>query len=317
MIENFNDILPYVRVVESGNMTAAAKALNLTPSAVSKSIGRLESRLGVQLLNRTTRRITPTAEGTLYFERCQRILADLQDAENALSATRSAPRGLLRVSAPNVFTTTHLARAATEFLKQYPEVRMDLHLTDQYVDILGEGYDVGIRIADMLPDSSLIARKLAVNRRVVVGSPDYFARAGTPSTPDDLLEHNCLLVRRPDVPYFWRFEGPEGPREIPVSGNLVSDNGLAVYQAALAGAGLALLPTYFVGHALSDGRLRAVLSKGVAADSNIHVIYPPSRHLLPRVRAFLDFLSERFDPDMPDWDRALQKSLQQNEQSPA
>jgi len=299
-MDQIADIAVFARVVEAGSMTAAANQLRLTPSAVSKQIARLEDRLGAQLLHRTTRSLRPTEVGIAFHARCQRILTDLEEAEAAVTQSHDAPRGRLRINVPTVFGEMHITPAIPEFLAAYPQIQVDVSLTDRIVDILGEGYDVVVRIAD-LKDSSLIARRLVHNHRVVVGSPAYFENAPVPTLPDDLRKHNCLIYRDVGPLDEWRFETAEGPKIVKVSGNLSTNNAHALRQSALGGLGVGLLPMFLVGEDLKAGRLVPVLKDYVAADTVISAVYPPSRHLSPKVRAFVDFFVNRFSPT-PPWD---------------
>ena len=300
-MDQIADIAVFARVVEAGSMTAAAHQLRLTPSAVSKQIARLEDRLGAQLLHRTTRSLRPTEVGIAFHARCQRILTDLEEAEAAVTQSHQAPRGRLRINVPTVFGELHIAPAIPEFLRTYPQIQVDVTLTDRIVDILGEGYDVVVRIAD-LKDSSLIARRLVHNRRVVVGSPAYFERAPAPKLPEEVRTHNCLIYRDVGPLDEWRFEMSDGPRIVKVTGNLCTNNAHALRQAALGGLGLSLLPMFLVGEDLKAGRLIPVLKSYVAADTVVSAVYPPSRHLSPKVRAFVDFFVQRFSPH-PPWDQ--------------
>lgn len=290
----------FIKVVESKSFTEAAKQLGITPSAVSKQITRLEDRLGVQLLNRTTRRIALTDVGAAYYERCVRIMAEVEEAEALVSNLYTKPRGLLRVSVPVILGQLHFAPAVPLFLKQYPEVQLELIMNDRYVNPIEEGFDLVIRI-DELPDSSMVARRLAPNRRVVCGAPAYFEAHGTPETPDDLMRHNCLTYG-PHYPHKeWFFKIGETRRAVRVAGNFQTNNAQALRMAALGGLGIALLPTFIVGADLRQGLLRPVLSQYVSSDTAIYAVYPHSRHLSPKVRAFVDFMAQRFGPH-PAWD---------------
>lgn len=290
----------FIKVVEAKSFTEAAKLLGITPSAVSKQISRLEDRLGVQLLNRTTRRIALTDVGAAYYERCVRIMAEVEEAEALVSNLYTKPRGLLRVSVPVILGQLHFAPAVPLFLKQYPEVQLELIMNDRYVNPIEEGFDLVIRI-DEMPDSSMVARHLAPNRRVVCGAPAYFEAHGTPETPEDLMRHNCLTYG-PHYPHKeWFFKTGETRRAVRVAGNFQTNNAQALRMAALGGLGIALLPTFIVGADLRQGLLRPVLSQYVSSDTAIYAVYPHSRHLSPKVRAFVDFMAQRFGPN-PAWD---------------
>jgi DNA-binding transcriptional LysR family regulator len=290
----------FIKVVEAKSFTDAARGLGITPSAVSKQITRLEDRLGAQLLNRTTRRIAMTDVGAAYYERCVRIMAEVEEAEAVVSNLHTKPRGLLRVSVPVILGQLHFAPAVAAFLMQYAEVQLELILNDRYVNLIEEGFDIVVRI-DELPDSSMVALRLAPNRRVVCAAPEYFRAHGTPETPDDLMRHNCLTYG-PHYPHKeWFFRTDEGRRAVRVSGNFQTNNAQALRLAALGGLGMALLPTFIVGGDLRQGLLHPVLSQYVSSDTAIYAVYPHSRHLSPKVRAFVDFMAKRFGPN-PSWD---------------
>ena len=293
----------FVRAVDTGSFSETARAMNLTPSAVSKQIARLEDRLGARLFNRTTRRLAPTEEGRAYYERCRQILADIEEAEAAVSQLNAKPRGVLRVNMPIVFGRRHVIPAFGEFLKRYPEVHLDVTMTDQFVDPIAEGVDMLIRVGE-LKDSSLIARKLAGARRVVIASPDYWAKHGKPTVPGDLSKHNCLTYTYLASGSDWRMTGPDGTEHVvPVAGNLAANNGEALMAAALDGVGVVLLPIWMCGPELQAGELEEVLSDYTLPEPSVHAIYPPGRHLSAKVRAFVDFLVERFKQQ--PWDNRL------------
>lgn len=284
----------FVRAVDTGSFSETARAMNLTPSAVSKQIARLEDRLGARLFNRTTRRLAPTEEGRAYYERCRQILADIEEAEAAVSQLNATPRGVLRVNMPLVFGRRHVVPAFGEFLRLYPDVHLDVTMTDQFVDPIAEGVDMLIRVGE-LKDSSLIARKLAGARRVVAAAPSYWEAHGRPAQPSDLAGHNCLTYTYLASGNDWRMTGPDGQEHVvAVSGNLAANNGEALLEAALDGLGIVLLPTWMCGPELQAGQLEEVLSDYTLSEPSVHAIYPPGRHLSAKVRAFVDFLVDRF-----------------------
>jgi DNA-binding transcriptional LysR family regulator len=293
----------FVQVVEGRSFSAAARGLGLTRSAVSRQIAGLEDRLGARLLNRTTRRLSVTEAGAVYYEHCARILADIRAAERAVMDLDEAPRGLLRVNAPMSFGLGHLGPAVAEFAAAHPALKVELTLDDRVVDLVGEGYDLAIRIAE-LPPSTLIARRLAVSRRMVCAAPAYLERAGRPQRPEDLSRHACLgysyLVTGND----WRFRGPDGPITVRIDPVLSANNGDVLCQMAVAGLGIMLAPSFIAGDDLRAGRLVPLLADWTDADTGIFAVYPHSRHLSPKVRAFVDFLVVRFGPD-PYWDAGL------------
>lgn len=293
----------FAEVAGARSFSAAARALGLSKSAVSKRIARLEDRLGLRLLNRTTRRLSLTEAGAVFYERCTQILAAARAAEQAVLDLDGAPRGLLRVSAPMSFGIRHLGRAVAAFMARHPAVQVALDLDDRRVDLVGEGYDLALRIAEM-PPSSLVGRRIAVNRRIVCAAPAYLARHGTPRQPEELRRHNCLMYSYLASGADWQFRGPAGPMTVRVRGSLTANNGDVLREAAVAGLGIILSPTFLIGPELRQGLLVPVLRDHWNADTGIYAIYPPTRHLSPKVRAFIDFLAERFGAT-PEWDAGL------------
>ncbi len=290
----------FTAVVDARSFSGAARDLRRSKAAVSTQIQRLEDRLGVRLLNRTTRKISLTDEGRAYYEHCRRIMAEAKEAEEALHSRTSEPRGLLRVNAPMSFGVLHLGAAVAEFMDQHPELEIQLVLNDRQVDLVEDGFDMAIRIA-RLPDSSLIARRLAPCRRVVIASPSYWDRHGRPTHPDELLNHEALIYDYLAEPGVWPFKGPEGPFDVTVSGRLRANNGEVLLAAARAGLGIDYSPTFFCCDDLIDGSLEPVLGDFEADPISVYAVYPHRRHLTTRVRTFVDFLSDRFG-ERPYWD---------------
>jgi DNA-binding transcriptional LysR family regulator len=290
----------FARVVTTGSMSAAGRELGVSPPVVSKRIRSLEERLGTRLLQRTTRQLALTESGKGFYERVVAILASVDEAEAWVSRRAAAARGVLRVSAPTSFGRLHVAPHLVDFLKAYPDITMDLSLSDQFVDIVAEGYDLAIRIAD-LQDSSLVAKRLAPNHRVLCAAPGYLAAMGEPQTLADLSKHR-LLLHNGD---FWRLEGTAGPATIKVDSAIRTNSSEVVREAVLAGIGVALRSTWDVGPEIDSGRLRIVLP-GWRASSRVavHAVYPSRRHLAHKVRVFMDFLAERFGSP-PYWDNGL------------
>jgi len=295
----------FVRVVEERGFAPAARALGLTTSAVSKGIGRLETALGTRLLHRTTRRVSLTEAGATFHQRALRILAELDAAEEAVSRLQGEARGTLRVSAPMSFGERHVAPLLPDFLARHSQVRVEMSLSDRVVDLVEEGFDLAIRIG-RLADSSLIARRLAPSRRVVCGAPDYFARRGVPSHPRDLAQHECLLYTYQAEPE-WPLRDGKKEIKVAVTGRLRANNGDVIRVAALAGSGLAFLPTFLVGDDLRAGRLRAVLEDYACRETAVYAVQPPSKHPPAKVRAFVDFIAARCG-ERPPWDRDLEGS---------
>jgi DNA-binding transcriptional LysR family regulator len=283
----------FVKVVQRGSFAEAARDLRLSRSAVSKHVIELEQHLGVQLLARTTRSVSPTENGSSYFERAAAILAELEDADQAVTRLQAEPRGLLRVNAPMSFATLHLGSAIADFMGRHPQLQLQLVLSDEVIDPVQEGFDVTIRIAD-LPSSSLIARRIAPAPRVICAAPSYLAERGTPQHPDELKQHSCLTYGHLATGTQWKLTGPDGEHWIAIRWTLCTNNAEVLRDAAVAGRGIALLPTFIAGAELQAGTLSAILPDYQAPVLSIYAIYPPTRHLSNKVRLFIDFLVERF-----------------------
>lgn len=294
----------FVRVVEAKTFTAAAERLGWSKSVVSRRLSDLEERLGVRLLNRSTRRLSLTEAGQAYYERCTRILADVEETEEAVASLQTEPRGQLRVNAPMTFGIRHLAPAITAFMEAHPRVDVDLVLNDRFVDLIDEGFDLALRIGT-LADSMLVARKLAVCRRVACASPAYIAAHGAPEAPGDLADHDCLIYTNSASPDLWRFVARDGTESaVRVKGRLRVNNGDALRECAAAGLGIVQLPSFIVADTVAEGRLQPVLCDWRLADTAVHAVYPHNRYLSTKVRAFVDFLAGRFGPE-PYWDAPL------------
>lgn len=302
-MENLTGMAVFAAVVEARSFSSAAVRLALSKSAVSKQVSRLEDRLGARLLNRTTRRLSLTEVGETFYRHCVRVLEEAEAAEQAVTHLHEEPRGRIKINAPMSFGILHLADAIPDFLARHPQVTVDIDLSDRFVDLIEEGYDLAIRIAN-LNDSSLIARRLAPVRRIVAGSPAYFAEHGVPERPADLKDHNCLRYTYVADGREWRFRGSDGEEAIEVSGSMRANNSDVLRGAALAGVGLMMAPTFIVGDEVRAGRLRPVLTEFEIADLGIYAVYPHKRHLSPKVRAFVDFLAERYGDD-PYWDEGI------------
>lgn len=301
-MDRFADMQLYVSVVETGSISAAAERLNIAKSAVSRRLAELEARLGVSLIHRTTRRLNLTDSGRAYYDRCIVILADLDEAESAVSQAHQALKGRLRVALPHSFGLLHLAPLIQDFMIQHPEVRFELDFNDRQIDLIQEGFDLAIRIAT-LADSSLIARRLAPIRHAVCASPDYLARHGTPATAADLPHHVCLAYSNLSDPGLWSYRGPDGqPGQVQVPVRLAASSGDFLIRAAIAGEGLIMHPTFYLDEALRTGRLVKVLTDHTWPELSAYAVYPPTRHLSTRVRAFIDFVAERLAGE-PCWDR--------------
>ena len=290
----------FARVVEEKSFSAAARRLNLSKSFVSKNITQLEKSVGARLLNRTTRAVSVTEAGAVFYEHCARIVEELEEAKLAVGRLQTTPRGILRISAPVAFGRLHVASALPAFLAAHPELKIDMVTTDRFVDLAEEGYDVVVRIGGE-PSPNVVARKLAPVNRRMCATPEYFARYGVPESPEDLATHNCLTYTyfNPQDP--WRLRGPHGDISVPASGNLRLNDDDALSEAVLGGLGIALLPTFLIGKDLQSGRLRSVLSGYVPLERHIYAVYLPNRHLSAKVRAFIDFFLARIGRE-PYWD---------------
>ncbi|MDH3520002.1 MAG: LysR family transcriptional regulator [Myxococcales bacterium] len=289
----------FARVVEAGSFAAAAKTLGQTRAAVSKQIGSLEERIGAQLLNRTTRTMHLTEIGAEFYARCARVAEETEEAERAVASLQGAPRGALRIAAPVTFGRRYLAPLVAPFVARHPDVTIDLCLRDAPTDIVEEGFDLAVRIAPRA-DAALVSRCLAESRHVVCGAPDYFARRGIPSAPEDLRSHNCLVYSSLPMPRLWRFQRGKSVR---VKGSFAVNHGESLRQAVVDGLGLAYMPTFIVGRDLLEGRLVTALDAWVQSNQKVFAMYPHNRNLAPKVRVFVEFLTERFQPS-PPWECA-------------
>jgi DNA-binding transcriptional LysR family regulator len=290
----------FARVVEAGSFAGAAGRLGLSRAAASKQVMQLEEHLGTRLLNRTTRRLGLTEEGAAYYERCLTILGAIEEAEREAAAARGEPRGTLRISAPVSFGTLHLGPAINGFVAQYPKIAVALSLEDRYVDLVEEGFDAALRIG-RLADSSLLARRLCSARLVVVASPDYWQRKGRPKVPAELAGHPCLNYTLRADGRGWRFVDGEGREQIIViAGPITTNNGDLLRLAAIAGVGVAWLPDFIVGADVKAGRLETALDEYRPEEAGIQIVYPQTRHVSPKLRAFVDFLVAYF-VSVPSW----------------
>lgn len=285
------------QVVEDGSFTSAGKKLGLAPSSVSRQVSALEKQLGARLLNRTTRKVSLTEAGALYVERTRRILTEIDETNDAVGAMQAAPRGTLKLNVPVVFGRRYIVPNMPEFLALYPDVSIELNVTDHYVDLIEEGADLAIRIGGT-SQLSFVARKLATMHRVLCASPAYLEKHGEPKHPNDLATHNCLRYRHRPGEVAWRFANDYGSYEIQVEGNFAANNAGSIASAAIAGMGLALLPVWMVGREIHRGQLKEVLpeySAEIADFANeVFAVYPHARHLSAKVRAYIDFIAEKF-----------------------
>ncbi|WP_419905156.1 LysR family transcriptional regulator [Kiloniella sp.] len=288
------DMAIFLRVIERGSFARAAEDLGLTPSAVSKAISRLEDRLGVRLLARTTRNLTLTTEGGIYLKHAKDIAAAIERAEAETASSSKTPSGPLRLTIAAALAKHQIAPLLPEFLERFPAIEVDLNITEQHVDIIKENYDIAIRPGALI-DSNLIGTKLAEADRHICASPDYIARHGRPQTPIDLREHNCLTTSGFPTLSRWQFELKGEPFSIDVTGNIKCDNTDLLLDLALAGKGITRLLETVCGNALQSGTLEILLEQHhIAEPVPIWAITPPGRLSLPRVRVFVDFLKNKF-----------------------
>jgi DNA-binding transcriptional LysR family regulator len=306
MANALQEMAVFSKVVAAGSLSAAARELGLSPALVSRRLAALESRLGVRLVNRTTRSLNLTVEGSRYYDACTRVLAEIEEADAEVSAGRVEAQGALKVALPASFGHQHVAPLVPQFATRYPKVQLALSLSDRSVNVMDEGFDVAVCIAD-LQDSSLAARKLAPNRRVVCASPAYLAAHGMPRTPEDLAKHNCLVTS--DFAASWEYKAPDGgSAAVRVQGRYSCDNWEVLREWSLAGLGVALKSTWDVYRQLQDGSLIALLP-GYAfhSDVAIYAVYPHRRFLPAKTRVFIEFLAQSFGPE-PYWDRAAPRT---------
>lgn len=279
-------------LVKQGSLAATARELNLTPPAVSRRLALLEERLGVRLLNRTTRRISLTSEGEVYFTNAQRILSDIDEVERLVSSSRAAPKGLLRVNAPLGFGRSYVGPAIAGFAKEYPEVEVQLHLTDRPVSLPDDSIDIAIHFGEM-PDSRLVARKVAANRRLLVAAPAYLRAAGTPHHPHDLTQHQCIVLRQNTGAYgHWRLSKAERSETIKVHGKLSTNDGEVALGWALEGHGILMRAEWDVAKYLRSGRLKQVLADHDTPPADIHAVFSERLNLSAKVSCFVDYLRD-------------------------
>ncbi|WP_150626772.1 LysR family transcriptional regulator [Pandoraea captiosa] len=289
-MDGFSDLRFFMTLMKEGSMAAAAQQMGITPPAVSRRLAQLEHRLGVRLLHRTTRRISLTPEGEMYLLDGARVLGELDALEHAVSGAQASPRGLLRLAATLGFGRAHIAPALSAFARAYPEVEVQLHLTDRAVNLVEQGFDAAIRFGD-LPDSRLTARPLMANARVLCASPGYLASAGEPMLPSDLLTHRCIVIRESDETYgTWHFRQAHREETVKVRGMLSTNDGAAATVWALDGQGILLRSMWDIQPYLASGQLCAVMTDWSLPAADIKLVYPTKRHLPAKTRALADFL---------------------------
>ena len=299
-MDRFQAITAFARVVESGSFARAAERIGVSVSAISRQVADLEGHLGARLLNRTTRRLSLTESGRAYYERCVQLLADLEEAEEAVTSASVVPRGTLRLTASTSFGSGYLASAIADFREQHPQLRFDVELSDRAVDLVDEGLDLAVRIGE-IGSQALIGRKVGISQLVCCASPSYLELNPAPAVPADLASHRCLTYAYSSIGNQWRFTDATGTaHQVRVSGPVQANNGAMLAALAVAGAGIILEPDIIVAGDVRAGRLARLLPGYSAPSMAIHAAYPSRRHLSAKVRAFVDFLAARFARD-PAW----------------
>jgi DNA-binding transcriptional LysR family regulator len=299
-MDKLTEMEVYATVIQRGGLSAAARELELTPSAVSKLIKRLENRLGVRLLNRTTRRLSTTEAGQQFYQRCLDILSAVEDAENTLSNYGQIAKGKLRINSTAGFARHQLLPILMEFQEEYPQLELELQLSGIPVDLVAEQVDVAIRLG-VLEDTSLVARHLGESRRIVCASPEYLKLHGKPRVPSDLKSHSCLRLSTSRSFNLWRFQTPDGEQLIEARGGFLTNDVNALCDYAMQGGGIARLSSFMVGRLLEDGKLIALLENYEKDQQQIHALYPNRKQLPGKVKAFISFLQKKLS-DRPLWD---------------
>lgn len=308
-----SDLDIFARVARTGNMSAAGREMGLSPAVVSKRVSLLEERLGARLFQRTTRHLTLTETGEGYFKRVVDILSLVEEAEDFVSRRNTTPRGQLKITAPTCFSRLHIAPYLADFVAKYPEIDLDFQITDNMIDIIRDGFDLAIRIGE-LEDSSLVAKKLAPETRVMCATPGYIKAHGAPQSLAELEGHNCLSAGAQDV---WRLQGPDGQHQLRLDGNIRSNSAEFTRQAILAGLGIGLRSTWDIGPELQNGDLEIVLPQYTGSNNiAIYAVYPSREFMPSKVNVFIDFLAELYGSE-PYWENELDLSKLLSAQSNA
>ncbi len=308
-----SDLDIFARVARTGNMSAAGREMGLSPAVVSKRVSLLEERLGARLFQRTTRHLTLTETGEGYFKRVVDILSLVEEAEDFVSRRNTTPRGQLKITAPTCFSRLHIAPYLADFVAKYPEIDLDFQITDNMIDIIRDGYDLAIRIGE-LEDSSLVAKKLAPETRVMCATPAYLKAHGHPQNLAELEGHNCLSAGAQDV---WRLQGPDGQHQLRLTGNIRSNSAEFTRQAILAGLGIGLRSTWDIGPELKSGELEVILPEYSGSNNiAIYAVYPSREFMPSKVNVFIDFLAELYGSE-PYWEKELDLAKLQSRQSNA
>lgn len=294
-MDKFESMQAFAQVVEAGGFAAAARKMGLSRSQVNKLVANLEASLSVQLLHRTTRKVTPTDTGRAYYERCINILAELEETEATIAQLQTEVKGILRINAPMSFGMRHLGDAISTFCHQHPQLQVEVTLNDRFIDPIAEGFDITLRISKPPNSVSLISHHVMPTGRVLCASPEYLARNGRPQSPSQLREHSCLHYGHLPGIHRWSLQGPQGDIVVLISGALCSNNGEVLRSVTLNGLGISLLPTFIVEEDLKQEKLQVVLPEYCAPDIALYVVYPVNRHLSEKVRLFTEFICDRFN----------------------
>jgi len=293
-MDRLTEMEAFAMVIDQGGFTDAAKKMGISKSAVSKHVSSLEARLGARLLNRTTRRVSPTEIGLAYYDRARRVLNDAGEADALVSSMQSDPSGLLRISVATDFGVNHLSPILNEFLADFPEINVNMVLNNRYVELISEGFDMAIRIGD-LEDSTLRARKLTETSMRMIASPNYFQQHGRPQRIDDLNEHKLLHYSNHAAGNVWKITAPSGEkRQVRTAGWLTVNDGQSLLNAAISGLGIAYLPSFLYAEAMEKGLVEDAIPDLPIETQGIYAVYPPGRFTQPKVRAFIDFLVHAF-----------------------
>ncbi|MDA8585335.1 LysR family transcriptional regulator [Rhodobacteraceae bacterium] len=299
-MDRLTEMEAFATVVDQGGFTDAAKKMGISKSAVSKHVSSLEARLGARLLNRTTRRVSPTEIGLAYYDRARRVLNDAGEADALVTSMQSAPSGLLRISVATDFGVNHLSPVLGDFLQEFPEITVNMVLNNRYVELISEGFDLAIRIGE-LEDSTLRARKLCETNRRMIASPEYFEKYGRPQKIDDLNEHKLLHYSNNSSGNVWKLTAPSGEkRQVRTAGWLTVNDGQSLLNASIAGLGIAYLPSFLYAEAMDQGLVMEAIPELPLESQGIYAVYPPGRFTQPKVRAFIDFLVHAFAEKGPD-----------------
>ena len=299
-MDRLTEMEAFATVVDQGGFTDAARKMGISKSAVSKHVSSLESRLGARLLNRTTRRVSPTEIGLAYYDRARRVLNDAGEADALVSSMQSAPSGLLRISVATDFGVNHMSPILGDFLVDFPDITVNMVLNNRYVELISEGFDLAIRIGEM-EDSSLRARKLTETTKRLIASPKYFEQFGRPEKIDDLNDHKLLHYSNQSAGNVWKLTAPSGEkRQVRTQGWLTVNDGQSLLNACVSGLGIAYLPSFLYAEALKNGLVEEAMPELPSESQGIYAVYPPGRYTQPKVRTFIDFLVESFKDKGPD-----------------